>query len=188
MSSTARPTLSWSVNASPQRNRPCHREGSAARPWPGRADPLEARADPLYSWTWCLSPRAGMTPQHEQCVGDDRAGDGCLHSMYSRTQRRADHQLRQVPSVALSSPPARPGLGRNGLCVTQQRGQRHDREHDSRNSSVCESAEHRRCKHTGTKAAAEHRLWRISLSSRFMIHCPTCRSTGQPDAGFTLRR
>jgi len=47
-----------------------------------------------------LQPRAGTMRQHEQRIGDDRTGNGRLHSIYSLPQGgQRNEQFGQVPSV-----------------------------------------------------------------------------------------
>ena len=71
--------------------------------------------------------------QHEQRVGDNRAGNGRLHEhVLPGTQRRErDDQFRQVSQCGIEQAPDRiTRLGRHGFgSVAQQRRQRHDGEH-----------------------------------------------------------
>ena len=82
---------------------------------------------------WCFSPpEQKRRAQHEQRVGDNRAGNGRLHQhdLPGAQCGERDDQLRQVPERRIEQATDRvAGLGGHGFCgMTQQRRQRHDRE------------------------------------------------------------
>ena len=68
--------------------------------------------------------------QHEQRVGDDRAGEGRLHQhiLPGAQGGERNDQFRQIPQRGIEQATDRiPGLGRHGFGgVTEQGGQRHD--------------------------------------------------------------
>ena len=102
--------------------------------------------------------------QHEQRVGDDRAGDGRLHQhvLPGAQSRQRDDQLGQVSQRGVEQATRRvAGLGRNRFGgVTQQRGQRHDGEHGQHEEQrVRFGLELRGCKHHRHKGQQpEHRV------------------------------
>jgi hypothetical protein len=79
-----------------------------------------------------MPPRRKRRPQHEQAVGDDRAGDGCLHQhrLAGAQRRERDDQFSQVSQRGVEQAADRIArLGRHRLGgMTQQHGQWHDRE------------------------------------------------------------
>ena len=114
---------------------------------------LHAGADPVVLLDVVLeSAEQKRRAQHEQRVGDDRAGDGRLHQhVFAGAQGgERDDQFGQVPQRGVEQPTRRvAGLGRDGLGgVTQQCGQWHDGEHGQHEQQrVRFGLELRGCKH-----------------------------------------
>ena len=95
---------------------------------------LHAGADPVVFLHVVLEPaEQKRRAQHEQRVGDDRAGDGRLHQHVLPGAQRGerDDQFGQVSQRGVEQAADRiAGLGRHGFGgMTQQRGQRHDGQH-----------------------------------------------------------
>ena len=93
---------------------------------------LHAGADPVvFLHVMLESAEQERRPQHEQRVGDDRAGDGRLHErvLAGAQGGQRDDQFGQVSQRGVQQPACRIAcFGSNGFRgVTQLRGQRHDR-------------------------------------------------------------
>ena len=114
--------------------------------------------------------------QHEQRVGDDRAGDRRLHQhVLARAQRgQRDDQLGQVSERRIEQPADRiAGLRRDGFGrMAEQCRQRHDRQHRQHEQQrVRLGHELAAANTTGTKASSQSNgLCRISLSRAFNVH------------------
>ena len=113
--------------------------------------------------------------QHEQRVGDDRAGNGRLHQhkLPGPQGGERNHQFRQVAERGVEQAANRiTGLGRHGFGgVTEQGGQRHDGQDRQREEQrVRVVRELSAANTTGTKTSSQSSLlcW-ISLSSCFMV-------------------
>ena len=133
MSSTARPTLSFWVNAAPAAASALEiAEGTSSATVARKSRPACSRAlTRLYSWTWCLSPPSrNDAPSMNSVLVTIAPAMDALTSMYSPARRAVSAMTSSVrfPSVALSRPPDRIArLGRHGFGgVAQQRRQRHD--------------------------------------------------------------
>ena len=136
MSSTARPTLNFWVNAAPAAESASETaEGTKQRDRGQKEQArLQAGADPVVFLHVVLeSAEQKRRAQHEQRVGDDRAGDGRLHQHVLPGAQRGqrDDQFGQVSQRGVEQAADRIArLGRHGFGgVTQQRGQRHDGQH-----------------------------------------------------------
>ena len=132
MSSTARPTLNFWVNAAPHRVgfRDRRRNQQRDRGQEEQAR-LQAGADPVVFLHVVLeSAEEKRRAQHEQRVGDNRAGDGRLHQhvLPGAQGGERDDQFGQVSQRGVEQAADRIArLGRHGFGgVTQQRRQRHD--------------------------------------------------------------
>ena len=133
MSSTASPTLNFWVNAARRRGvglRDRRRNQQRDRGQEEQAR-LQAGADPVVFLHVVLeSAEQKRRAQHEQRVGDNRAGNGRLHQhvLPGAQGGERDDQFGQVSQRGVEQATDRiAGLGRHGFGgVTQQRGQRHD--------------------------------------------------------------
>ena len=135
MSSTASPMLNLFVNTAPDVE-------SASAIADGTRSAIVARKKQpgLQSGTYSVvflrvvfdAAEEKRRPQHEQRVGDDRAGDRRLyqHCLPGTQRRQRDDQFGQVPQRGVEQAADRIArFGSDGLGgMTQQRGQRHDRE------------------------------------------------------------
>ena len=136
MSSTDRPTLSFCVNAAPAPESACETaEGTSSAIVARKSRPACMRAlTRLYSWTWYLSPpsRNDAPSMNSELVTIAPAMDA-FTSMYcpARSAVERDDQFRQVSQRGVEQPADRVArLGGHGFGgVTQQRRQRHDRQH-----------------------------------------------------------
>ena len=133
MSSTDRPTLSFWVNAAPAAESASETaEGISSAIVARKSRPACRRAlTRLYSCDVVLeSAEQKRRAQHEQRVGDNRAGDGRLHQhvLPGAQGGQRDDQFGQVSQRGVEQAADRIArLGRHGFGgVTQQRRQRHD--------------------------------------------------------------
>ena len=177
MSRTDRPTLNFWVNAARRhgvglRHRRGNQQGDRCQEEQAR---LHAGADPVvFLHVIFESAEQKRSAQHEQRVGDDRAGDGRLHQhvLPGAQGGERDDQFRQIPQRGIEQATDRIArLGRHGFGgVTEQRGQRHDRQdgqHEEKRVRVV--LELWAANTTGTKASSQSSLLcRISSSSGFM--------------------
>ena len=133
MSSTARPTLNFWVNAAPppesaSRDRRRNQQRDRGQEEQAR---LHAGADPVvFLHVMLESAEQKRRAQHEQRVGDNRAGDGRLHQhvLPGAQGGERDDQFGQVSQRGVEQAADRIArLGRHRFGgVTQQRRQRHD--------------------------------------------------------------
>ena len=135
ISRTDRPTLKFWVNCSPGgrvrlRDRRRNQQADGGQEQQAR---LHAGADAVVFLLVILeAAKQQRDAEHEQRVGDDRAGHRRLHQheLPGAQGRERDHQLRQVAERRIEQAADRiTGLGRHRLRgVTEQRRQRHDRQ------------------------------------------------------------
>ena len=132
MSRTARPTLNCLVERRRRGVGFRDRRRNQQRDRGKKEQPrLSAGAGPVVFLNVMLeTAEQKRCAQHEQRIGDDRAGDGCLHQhvLPGAQGGQRDDQFGQVSQRGVKQAADRIArLGRDGFCgMTQQCGQRHD--------------------------------------------------------------